>query len=202
VVATVGCVDLSPAWLDQLAPGGFALVPLLHGAVHPLVRARGDGPRRAVAELVGRSGFVAIQGRQARRSPWSAPGPPPPGALETAPAGAAGGGGPALWDLGFFVAISDRRAGPPASLHDQEGSGAFSNGVEVAWYGPGGPALRDRLVALAEEWTDLGRPPAEGFACRFDAPAGPGMVGRGDDGRWVVDRLDYRQVLDLTSSPR
>jgi protein-L-isoaspartate(D-aspartate) O-methyltransferase len=202
VVATVGCVDIAPAWLDQLAPGGFALVPLQHAAVHPLVRARPAGPGRASAELVGRSGFVAIQGYQAGRSPWVSP-------VDAAPAvGASAAGGvevdaAGLWDLGLFVAVSDRRAGPPAGLFDGAGSGAsLSTGAEVTWFGPQGPALRDRLATLAGEWADLGRPAAEEFACRFTVPAGPGQVGRVGDRRWVVDRIDYRQELELSRSPR
>ena len=36
VVATVGCSDLSPHWLTQLAADGFMLIPLSHGGVRPL----------------------------------------------------------------------------------------------------------------------------------------------------------------------
>jgi protein-L-isoaspartate(D-aspartate) O-methyltransferase len=69
VVATVGCVDVAPAWLGQLAPGGFCVVPLQHGGWHPLTRAEpnGDGARLTV---VGPAGFVAIQGQQAGCRPW------------------------------------------------------------------------------------------------------------------------------------
>ncbi len=198
VVATVGCVDLAPPWLDQLAPGGRLLVPLQHGTVHPLVRARPDGRGRAAAELVGRSGFVAIRGRQAERSPWVAQ-RPPAAVTGRALVGAIDIGEPALWDLGFYVAVSDRRAGPPASLGDGTGSGAaLTVGGEVAWYGQAGEALRDRLVALAFEWDGLGRPAAETFGCRFSAPSGPGELGRTGPGEWVVDRVDYRQILSLS----
>ena len=50
VVATVGCVDVAPAWLGQLAPGGFCVVPLQHGGWHPLTRTEpnGDGARVTV----------------------------------------------------------------------------------------------------------------------------------------------------------
>ena len=40
VVATVGCVDISPAWVDQLADGGRLLAPLEHGPMHPRVAVR------------------------------------------------------------------------------------------------------------------------------------------------------------------
>jgi protein-L-isoaspartate(D-aspartate) O-methyltransferase len=198
VVATVGCVDLAPAWLDQLTPEGILLVPLEHGAVHPLVRARPDGAGGAAAELVGRSGFVAIRGLQAARSPWKAH-RPPAAAIGRAVMGAVDVGTTSLWDLGFYVAISDRRAGLPASLDDGAGSGAaVTVGSEIAWYGKAGATLRDRLVALAYEWDGLGRPAAETFGCRFTSPAGPGELGRKGPGEWVVDRIDTRQILSLS----
>lgn len=68
VVATVGCNDLSPAWFDQLAPGGFMLVPLKHGYLHPLVRAAEHRSRP-----VGRSGFVRMLGRQDGLPAWDLP---------------------------------------------------------------------------------------------------------------------------------
>ena len=66
IVGSVGCNDVAAAWIAQLAPDGFALVPLSHGAVHPMVRvdARGEG---AIAT---RSGYVRIQGRQDDVALW------------------------------------------------------------------------------------------------------------------------------------
>ncbi len=66
---TVGCVDVAPAWLGRLAPGGFCVVPLEHGGWHPLTSAEpnGDGARLTV---LGPAGFVAIQGQQAGCRPW------------------------------------------------------------------------------------------------------------------------------------
>ena len=37
IVATVGCSDISPHWIDQLAPGGMMLIPLQHGFSDPLI---------------------------------------------------------------------------------------------------------------------------------------------------------------------
>jgi protein-L-isoaspartate(D-aspartate) O-methyltransferase len=66
IIATVGCNDLSPEWFAQLAPDGRMLVPVFHGAGHPLVEAEVDGTSR----LVGPSGFVPVQGRQAELGWW------------------------------------------------------------------------------------------------------------------------------------
>ena len=74
VVATVGCIDLAPAWLDQLAAGGFCLLPLQHGGWHPLTRIEVVAGL-IKAQVVGRASFVAIQGHQAGHSPWLRPGP-------------------------------------------------------------------------------------------------------------------------------
>jgi protein-L-isoaspartate(D-aspartate) O-methyltransferase len=67
IIGTVGCNDLSPAWFAQLAPGGRMLVPVFHGAGHPLVEAHADGTSR----LVGPAGFVPVQGRQSELDWWS-----------------------------------------------------------------------------------------------------------------------------------
>lgn len=61
MVATVGCPDVSPRWLAQLAPGGFLLVPLHHVGANPLTRIwQEDGA--TAGRIVGFSGFIAIQG--------------------------------------------------------------------------------------------------------------------------------------------
>jgi protein-L-isoaspartate(D-aspartate) O-methyltransferase len=38
LVATGGCPDISPKWVDQIAQGGVMLIPLDHGGLHPLIR--------------------------------------------------------------------------------------------------------------------------------------------------------------------
>ncbi|HEX2186544.1 MAG TPA: methyltransferase domain-containing protein, partial [Chloroflexota bacterium] len=38
IVATVGCPEISPRWVEQLAPSGFMLIPLRHAGANPLVR--------------------------------------------------------------------------------------------------------------------------------------------------------------------
>jgi protein-L-isoaspartate(D-aspartate) O-methyltransferase len=81
VIVTVGSNDLAPSWFDQLAPGGFLLVPLHHGPCHPVVRATESGSR-----VVGRSGFVRMLGRQDQLPEWKVP------MLDS-------------WDATYFVAL-------------------------------------------------------------------------------------------------
>lgn len=52
--------DLSPAWIDQLAPGAEMLVPLEHGLLHPRVQVRGASEPEG--RFVGQSGFIPIRG--------------------------------------------------------------------------------------------------------------------------------------------
>jgi protein-L-isoaspartate(D-aspartate) O-methyltransferase len=66
VVGSVGCNDVAAAWLAQLATDAFALVPLLHGALHPMIRVDAEG----AGGIVTRSGYVAIQGRQGAVQLW------------------------------------------------------------------------------------------------------------------------------------
>lgn len=215
VVATVGCVDLAPAWLAQLADGGSCLLPLQHDGWHPLtlLRPATDG---ATGTIVGRSGFVAIQGRQARTSPWSGPARlGPMAAVEWFPLeeslaarlraepdreaiGALG-----LWDLAYLVALEDRRAASTLGLADGASSAAFDpTGARVGCTGPDGPALRDRLLALAARWIDLGCPAVRDYRHRFTPLASPDLAEPAAPAdttapHWSIDRVDFRQTVRL-----
>ena len=62
IVATVGCPDIPPAWLDQLADDGILLVPLLmRGFGAPRLRLRKHGATFA-GGFRGDSGFMTLQG--------------------------------------------------------------------------------------------------------------------------------------------
>jgi len=72
IMATVGCSDLSPHWLDQLDEDGFLLIPLQHGLSDPLVRLRRDpdSPTQAVGHVVDTSVFMQVQGALTWVTPW------------------------------------------------------------------------------------------------------------------------------------
>jgi protein-L-isoaspartate(D-aspartate) O-methyltransferase len=212
VVATVGCVDLSSAWLAQLAPGGFCLVALEHGGWHPLTRAE-PSPEGAKGTVVGRSGFVGIQGHQAGRSPWPragrlAPGPavkwtplPEPLAAElSSEPGREAIGGRRLFDLAYLLAMEDRRTAYMLSLAEANSSAVIdSPGGRIGRAGPAGEALQDRLLETAELWRQLGRPTVHDYASNFN-PAGPEvpLTGEQEGGvRWVIERLDFHQEVRL-----
>lgn len=62
IVATVGCPDLSPHWVDQLAETGIMLIPLEHAGHHPLVRVWTESGH-VRGRIVEWTGFVGITGR-------------------------------------------------------------------------------------------------------------------------------------------
>jgi protein-L-isoaspartate(D-aspartate) O-methyltransferase len=77
VLATVGCDDVSPAWLGQLRPDGRVLVPLHHAGMDPLVELRptaGGGGRGCFRGI---AWFVPVQGDLAaatsERARWRLP---------------------------------------------------------------------------------------------------------------------------------
>jgi protein-L-isoaspartate(D-aspartate) O-methyltransferase len=213
VLATVGCVDIAPAWIDQLAGGGELLLPLEHGAMHPRVAVRkSEGGLHG--RFVGRSGFVRIQGSQARHQIWPHQAPvrahlrsePLPSPLADALAPPDPGRAhwtQKLWDFDTYLGIRDRQAG----IRDRRaatGPGlsdgtslAMVRGRTVAVGGPEGGHLRDRLLTIGQQWVHLGCPGQGRYALVFtsrddgpvppDTPAGP----------WALDRIDYRQHVTL-----
>jgi len=72
IVATVGCSDISPHWLEQLSPEGVMLIPLLQGSTHPLVLLTHDpdNDQGAIGKVADRSEFMKIQGHLEWGNPW------------------------------------------------------------------------------------------------------------------------------------
>jgi protein-L-isoaspartate(D-aspartate) O-methyltransferase len=61
IVATVGCPDISPCWVEQLKPSGILLVPLTHSGWQPLVKLRKED-NVISGKVVSYSGFLPIAG--------------------------------------------------------------------------------------------------------------------------------------------
>ncbi|MGY6501566.1 MAG: protein-L-isoaspartate O-methyltransferase family protein [Acidimicrobiales bacterium] len=199
VVASVGCADVSAAWLAQLVADGRALVPLLLGGVHPMVMV----DRAGEGAMVSRSGYVAIQGAQSDCHLWPASrrviGPGRGAALPAALAAAvrpAAGRAP-VWDLGVWIALHDQGAVPLAGLERPDGAARIDgeSGAVLRTTGSGGVAAADELVDLATRWVRAGCPRMEDYRLRFvpsDRPAPPPVPGL----RWVLTRLDHHQVVE------
>lgn len=201
VVVTVGCPDVSPHWLAQLAPRGFVLVPLRLLIMNPLVRVwtDDDGVR---GRVVGLSGFMMMEGELYDASYWPST-PPPEHAGE--------GSEEPIWEnfawrpqrgeawvdsewggFWYFVATRDQRAWMPNwlgfGLRDGRGSVVISEGV-IRTAGSGD--LRGDLDRLHDEWHKLGRPRPSQYSLRFVAvnSATPDVP----EGAWSVDRRFFRQ---------
>jgi protein-L-isoaspartate(D-aspartate) O-methyltransferase len=200
IVASVGCNDVARAWLEQLEPDGFALVPLLHGGTHPMLAVTPDGRGRVRIP----SGYVSIQGRQASVQLWpharagveTPEHEPLPGRLREVLAPADDDRTPfgrPLWALGFWVAVNDLRAAFLSSLNDGAGSSATIDAGQghVAWGGPAGRALADDLLAHAGRWVELGAPSLEAFGHRFVPASGAHPSGV------AIRRLDHDQIIDV-----
>jgi protein-L-isoaspartate(D-aspartate) O-methyltransferase len=208
IAATVGCLDIAAAWVAQLADDGQLLVPLEHGAMHPrvLLRRSGDG-EDLVGHFVGRSAFVRMQGSQADHPLWPAD-MPLPAAPNRAPlprllAEALDPDHPSPvpvqrrpWDLSTYIGMRDRRALSGLALGNGT-SMAFLRERTVAFEGPQGSALADRLVTLGCDWVGLGCPGLERYALRF-TPRQDGVTTMDSaGGPWTIDRIDYRQHVEL-----
>jgi protein-L-isoaspartate(D-aspartate) O-methyltransferase len=207
VVATVGCADLSPAWTDQLAPGGEMLLPLEHGLLHPRVRI--ERTPELGGRFVGQSGFIPIRGVQGTARLWQRPGPiPDTGSvedlpvwlLEALPQGDLSERRPPrwLWDFGIYLAIRDRRASGTGLIEHESGVMVKEGRLVVS--GTRGNSLKTRMLEIAADWCALGSPGLSRYSMRFtplsipddhpysDSPAGP----------WHIARRDHRQTIWIT----
>lgn len=209
VIATVGRTDVAPPWLAQLAPGGFCLVPLQHGGLHPLTRVepKGDG---AGGRVVTAAGFVAIQGHQAGQSSWPHAGrlgpdpdvewsPLPDWLVQALKPDEGKDAWSRALDMDYLVALEDRRAVSALSLKNDASSSAIDpKGWRVGQVGSDGRKLQDRLVQLADMWVGLGRPAKTEYTSAFTPTRPNATVAPNASLFWVVDRLDYRQVVSLS----
>jgi protein-L-isoaspartate(D-aspartate) O-methyltransferase len=195
IVATVGCPDVSPRWVEQLAPGGFMLLPLRHAGANPLVRVdRRDGT--PVGRVVGHSGFMAIQGALAdpayglpvpRGAEPVAERPLWPDLVDAAWSGALGG----FW---FYLGLRDPRAAiaawPPEQgfgLYDaRAGSFAAVEPTRLAAYRDAN--LLDDLERLHGDWLAAGAPNLLDYTITFQPAAPPPWALARKYHRWSVAR--------------
>jgi protein-L-isoaspartate(D-aspartate) O-methyltransferase len=210
VVATVGCADIAPAWSDQLSSEGVLLVPLVHGSAHPRVKLSKDSSGMS-GRYVGYSGFVSIQGVQAGQSPWPTRPPPNPTSptvrelperLSAALAPldlARPQWSPAEWALGFYTSLRDLRAGFIAGMSDADSSARIERG-HLLLNGDHAEDLAAELLAIAQQWLDLGAPGLDRYHTSFEArpPGSPERIGASlPAGPWRIRRLRHSQTVSL-----
>jgi protein-L-isoaspartate(D-aspartate) O-methyltransferase len=201
VVATVGCADVAPAWIEQLAPDGRLLVPLEHGGWHPVVRFVLADEGALVGRVVTPASFVRVAGALDRPLPWvtgsaarrarRATGSRPlPRRLRGTWAGHH-----RLYDVAFHVALVDHRSARLAALDDGAGSWAVlaPSAAAVSWDGPQGSDLASDLVSAATDWVDRGAPAIGAYEIRMAPRRDEVAAGTG----WVVERPHHRQAVRL-----
>jgi protein-L-isoaspartate(D-aspartate) O-methyltransferase len=208
IVATVGCSDLSPRWIEQLAPdGGFALIPLEHGGVHPMMSVSLDPDSgRLLGRVVARSGFIRIQGELDQQGPWprydqsqadQSARYPLPARLATLLSD--GIRSQDAWEFHYDLALHERRVPWFLTLANPSGGAAHIDptAAELDVTGEAGP-LVDRLLARYDDWRERGSPAATDYESEFvlldsiaaDRDAGPLA-------RSTLDRVKYRQIIRL-----
>lgn len=208
IVATVGCPDISWAWAEQLADGGFMLIPLQHGGegFNPLVRIWKEGGR-LVGRFVGSSGFMSIQGELAVKQRASfvkqeeiqtkepAAEHPLFGSLK----GFAGLKAKGRWDelLAFplFVALADERA-CWWGLFDEEKGAILIKPEEEKITRWGDESLYWDLKGLYEQWEELSRPGFSSWKLEFLPHDRPLEIPEGER-TWVVERRFSKEVVRL-----
>jgi protein-L-isoaspartate(D-aspartate) O-methyltransferase len=174
VIVTVGVNGVSPHWLDQLGPGGYALVPVGHVGNHPVLRVGRTAAGEVTADPLFPAGFMAAAGPLSARYPGAHPEPPrEPLAAPTVrrrPRWRRGLGLYRYHDLWFAAGVWDRRVtfagmlgghGPGGcALVDEAGDGGALLGTDGAILATGS---RDRWYAtqlgrLLDRWVRLGEP--------------------------------------------
>ena len=189
VIVTVGVNGAAPAWLAQLAPDGFALVPTFHAGLHPVLRVWG-GDGRAAGRGVCGAGFMAAAGPlvagHARRHPQPLRGAPLPApAVRRPPRWPAPLEPRRYHDLIVATGAWDRRItlggveGLPAvecvlldPEHPGGGAGIAADGTVV---GCGPRALEYEVTAssLVERWAVAGAPAIDDWFMTFTLDGDP-----------------------------
>ena len=219
IEATVGCSDLSPHWLRQLADGGRILLPLQHGHLHPLllIEPSSSDPGRAVGKWVDHASFMAIQGAMACVNPWQsfilgelprdgARRRPIPVPLPAMNEGKLPLTDPEHRAFHFFLSLSSRRLWSPLDgygLADVGGRAialVVGDEIEIRER-PGetgcGDRLAEDLVDLLERWERLGRPNPDAYQIEFVPKVESPVLGTDSGNEWVIERIHYWEIVRL-----
>jgi len=222
VLATVGCSDMSPYWLNQLKADGFMLLPLQHGLGDPLVRIERDpnDSKCGIGRIVGYAKFMPIEGELRWRDPWrtsvstahgllkspSRTYPLPESLVLPRDSGVELARMQRWRPFQFFLSLT-------AQLLHRQGMGfgiaepalktvALVSDDAIHAYSLDGHVrsmdnLHDRLVYLAEAWDALGRPDPEDYVLRFVPRAAVPDIDALAKQYWFVDLLDYLEIVEL-----
>jgi len=219
IVATVGCSDISPHWLEQLSPGGIMLVPLHQGFTDPLVRItrHPEDAQSAVGAVADRSAFMQIQGVLAWGNPWQTYQirrlPKDAEWVRRIPKNLV------LsdtcqhpfcdhnhWCFHFFLTLCSRELwydntgyglSDPSSKSVVKFTKRGIEGISVNRDSEALERLHRHLVALHKKWSDLGCPSPSDYLLRF-TPKNQADVTPFDPAReWNIERLSFLESFGL-----
>jgi len=207
----IGCPDISPHWVEQLAPNGFMLVPLRHGGIYaPLTKIwRADG--KILGQVVGISWYgptITIQG-ELYAELW----PVPPQKMEKREEypifpelaemyeAAKNEGDWLKYGFPYFLVLADVRA----FCHQELGLWDKERGVIAIQHEQrkirlcGDKGLYYELCEIYERWKSLGKPKPSDYQIEF-IPMEQGLESvwaEGDINVWIINRKFYRQIVRL-----
>ncbi len=218
IIATVGCSDISPHWIDQLSPEGVLLVPLQHGFSDPLVAIHRDPDALdcAVGQIVGHSTFMPIQGEMEWINPWQSaiarvPQPPVwtrplPEILRASHNCVSVPGNLRHQGLPFFLALASKDlwfVPHGYGLADQgTGSTIVVTADSIEGYSPhsqgdGLEVLSSRLQLLLELWEQLGCKEPQDYHLRFVPRLQLPTPGDDESNTWIIERPLHWELVTI-----
>jgi protein-L-isoaspartate(D-aspartate) O-methyltransferase len=203
IIATVGCPDLSPHWVDQLADDGAMLIPLRHGGANPLLLAKKDGDTVS-GRFVGSSGFMAIRGQLYDNAYYAPPDRSGDRDGRELPLWQDLRNMQSPWDrqpFWFYIGLIDPRAHitrwwPPrySLLDTATESSIHVDGDRIILHGD--RALIDDLNKLHDNWVELGSPDITDYTVRF-LPAGDPITTDLGRREWAVTGRHHTRIYSL-----
>ena len=212
IVATVGCNDISPHWIEQVAADGHLLVPLVHGDETPLVAIhRTDHPDEGEGRVRSRSAFMEAEGLLRSGRLWSSfllPGAMeneiwrrPLPVLDTTTSKEEGGRRDG--DLKFYLALCTRhlwRSEVGYGIADPASRvSLLISEDQVVGYGDD-RRVADRLYETLEDylirWDSIGRPRVTDYSMKFLRRERL-AASESREVQWIVCRPNYAQIIWL-----
>lgn len=211
IVSTVGCLDLSPHWIEQIDSDGFILFPLTHGGWTPLIQVRIE-EKRLKGKVVALSGFVPILGQDNTYCPWDyypSRNPFEKEKCDRLPLFPELESDRAFIDLfcdafpaGFYYYLAIHEFGafwssnPPGfGIDDRQLGKILISPKKESIFLSGDRSLYERLRQYYQDWLEIGRPSPFDYEIEFISKSD--RLPELSSSTWTVERQFYHQVFTL-----